>query len=78
MARRVVDPVGAGDALLAYGTLTMMRTGNPVIASIVGSIAAGLECERDGNHPVLLDKVLGRIDQIERQVKFGMQPDDGC
>jgi len=33
-AQRVVDPVGAGDALIAYSTLAMLSTSNPIIASI--------------------------------------------
>src|SRR6185436_3528060 len=35
---RLVDPVGAGDALLAYATMAMVSTGNEVIASILGSM----------------------------------------
>ena len=41
----VKDAVGAGDALLAYATLSMLATENPVIATIFGSIAAAVECE---------------------------------
>jgi rfaE bifunctional protein nucleotidyltransferase chain/domain len=63
---RVVDAVGAGDALLAYATLSMVADGSPVVASILGSIAAALECERDGNVPITKANVLGRIDAIEK------------
>ena len=48
----VVDAVGAGDALLAYATLGMLASGNDIIASILGNIAAGIECEQDGNLPI--------------------------
>jgi rfaE bifunctional protein kinase chain/domain len=65
--RQVVDAVGAGDALLAYATLSMLATGNPVVATIIGSIAAALECEADGNIPVKQDKVLERIVSIEAE-----------
>jgi rfaE bifunctional protein kinase chain/domain/rfaE bifunctional protein nucleotidyltransferase chain/domain len=68
----VVDPVGAGDALLAYSTLALTVTGQPVIASILGSVAAAMACEQDGNNPIGPEEVLGRLDRLERQTL--MQP----
>ena len=65
--RRVADAVGAGDALLAYATLSMLATKDPVIATIIGSIAAALECEADGNIPITQDKVLERIVSLEEE-----------
>src|SRR6185436_16201029 len=50
--RDVVDAVGAGDALLAFATLTMITGGSEVVASILGSFAAAHECEVEGNVPV--------------------------
>jgi rfaE bifunctional protein kinase chain/domain len=67
----VVDAVGSGDALLAYSTLAMVATGNEVIASVLGSIAAGIECEHDGNVPVAPDDVLKKLADVERRVNFG-------
>jgi len=69
-ANRVVDAVGAGDALLAYATLALMATKNDVIASILGNLAAGVECEHDGNWPVTPELVLKKIDEIEKQVNY--------
>jgi rfaE bifunctional protein kinase chain/domain len=69
-AERAVDPVGAGDALLAYATLAMVATRSEVVASILGSFAAGIECERDGNVPVAQADLLAKIDRIERQVRY--------
>jgi bifunctional ADP-heptose synthase (sugar kinase/adenylyltransferase) len=66
----VIDTVGAGDALLAYATLAMVATKNEVIASILGSIAAGVECEHDGNWPVLPDQVVKKIDAVEKNVRY--------
>jgi rfaE bifunctional protein kinase chain/domain len=66
-ANHVVDAVGAGDALLAYATLAMVAGQNPVIATILGTMAAAVECERDGNVPVTADDVRARIDAIQRQ-----------
>jgi rfaE bifunctional protein kinase chain/domain len=67
---KVIDPVGAGDALLAYATLSMLATGDPVTATIIGSMAAAVECEADGNVPVRPEDVLARIDAIERRASY--------
>jgi rfaE bifunctional protein kinase chain/domain len=67
---RVVDAVGAGDALLAYATLSMLVTGDSVVATILGSIAAAVECETDGNLPVRPTQVVSKIDAIERRARF--------
>jgi rfaE bifunctional protein kinase chain/domain len=69
-ADRIVDAVGAGDALLAYATLALVATKNDVIASILGNMAAGIECEHDGNIPVTPDLVLKKIDAVERQAHY--------
>jgi rfaE bifunctional protein kinase chain/domain len=68
---KVVDPVGAGDALLAYATLAMLTNGDDAQAAIIGSIAAGCECECDGNIPVTPDHVRAKIDLIEKQLNYG-------
>ncbi|MCH9609776.1 MAG: Bifunctional protein HldE [Chlamydiales bacterium] len=65
-----VDPVGAGDALLAYATLSMITTKNEMISAILGNIAASVECEHHGNIPVLSRDILDRIDQIEKRVNY--------
>jgi rfaE bifunctional protein kinase chain/domain len=69
-ADNVVDPVGAGDALLAYATLSLVAGQGPVVASILGSIAAGIACEHDGNWQVTPNEILERIEALEKQVKF--------
>lgn len=68
-ADKVVDPVGAGDALLAYSTLSFLISKSILISSIIGSIAAGCECAFDGNIPVNRDIVLDKITQLEKQIK---------
>jgi rfaE bifunctional protein kinase chain/domain len=67
---RVVDAVGAGDALLAYATLSKLVTGSDAVATILGSLAAACECEFDGNIPITPDDVLRKIDSIERQAHY--------
>lgn len=70
-ADRVVDAVGAGDALLAYASLALRATGSIVIATILGSMAAALECEVDGNHPITPAGIRGKIDAVERRGSYG-------
>lgn len=69
-ADQVIDAVGAGDALLSYATLAMVATGNEVIASILGNMAAGIECELDGNHPVTPDLIMRKIDNVEKKARY--------
>lgn len=69
-AGNVLDAVGAGDALLAYATLSMLATGSEVTATILGSMAAACECEYDGNIPVKPDNVLGKIDSVEKMTGY--------
>ena len=69
-ASSLVDAVGAGDALLAYSTLSLIATKNEVVASILGNMAAGVECEHDGNWPVTPELVLKKIDAFEKHVNY--------
>ncbi len=68
-ADSVTDPVGAGDALLAYASLALLAgNGDKVQALILGSMAAATECEVDGNVPVTATAVGAMIDSVERQL----------
>ncbi|MFQ5955528.1 MAG: PfkB family carbohydrate kinase [Kiloniellales bacterium] len=67
---QLVDPVGAGDALLAYATLAMLATGSAVIATILGSMAAACACEVDGNLPVPPQDVMNKIDAAEKSANY--------
>ena len=68
----VVDAVGAGDALLAYSTLTMLATGSIVTAGILGSMAAACECEVDGNVPVRAEQVTAKLTLVENMTGYKM------
>ena len=70
LVERVVDAVGAGDALLAYATLAMVADGSEVTATILGSVAAALECEIDGNLPISCTDVAHRIDTVEKRANY--------
>jgi rfaE bifunctional protein kinase chain/domain len=67
---RVVDAVGAGDALLAYSTLAMLTCRNDAAATILGTMAASCECEFDGNIPVTPKHLRAKIDAVERELTF--------
>jgi rfaE bifunctional protein kinase chain/domain len=66
----VVDAVGAGDALLAYATLAMTTTNDPFIATILGTMAAAVECEAEGNVPVGPQDVIAKLESVERRVRY--------
>lgn len=63
-----VDPVGAGDALLAYSTLSMISNKSKLISSLIGVLAASCECEKDGNIPISKNDILQKIDEIEKNL----------
>ncbi len=67
---RLVDGVGAGDALLAYSTLCMLASKSEVVSTILGIMAAACECEKDGNVPVTAEDVHRKLDAVEREAKF--------
>lgn len=68
-AGRVVDAVGAGDALLAYSTLSLLANSSELCATLLGSMAAACECEVDGNIPVRPEDLLAKIDAVERMCR---------
>lgn len=65
LEKNAIDPVGCGDALLAYASLALYRSNNIVIASIIGSISAALESKIDGNLPIKLNDVLHKIKELK-------------
>lgn len=67
---KVIDTVGAGDALLAYSTLAMLATSSDIIATILGSIAAACECECEGNIPITQELVLMKINAVEKHAHY--------
>jgi len=69
-AHHVVDAVGAGDALLAYAALSLFSTRSALIASVLGALAAAIECEHDGNVPVSPAQVLAKLAQYERLLQY--------
>jgi rfaE bifunctional protein kinase chain/domain len=71
---RLVDPIGAGDALLAYASLALASTGHIVMAAVLGSLGAAIACELQGNSPVSRTKVEEKIDALEQLVRYEVGP----
>ena len=69
-AENVLDPVGSGDALLAYATLSLYKSGSIVKSGIIGSMAAACECERDGNIPVKPEDVIAKINKVKSLIEY--------
>ena len=65
----LLDPVGAGDALLAYSTYGLLVTKSIVPASIMGSLAAACACESDGNIPLDKETIFKKIELFEKNLK---------
>lgn len=68
-ASEVRSPIGAGDALLAASTGALVASRDILQASIIGSIAAGLECETLGNIPITTEQILEKIDVLEKTAR---------
>lgn len=60
-----IDPVGAGDAFLAYSTLSMLVKKNDVAALVLGSVAAKISCGNRGNLPVLPSQIISYLNYLE-------------
>ena len=56
--------------LLAYATLALFATKNSVIASVLGSLAAAIECEHEGNVPVGRKDVVDKLYRFERFMNY--------
>jgi sugar/nucleoside kinase (ribokinase family) len=68
-----IDPVGAGDALMAYAALTLKITGSLPMASIIGSIAAACESDFNGNIPIKRSDVVEKLNKIKESMGYVIQ-----
>jgi rfaE bifunctional protein kinase chain/domain/rfaE bifunctional protein nucleotidyltransferase chain/domain len=68
--KEVKDPVGAGDSLLAYTTLSYLVGSNLAEAVLLGSLAAGVACEYDGNISVSKKDILLKLQNLEKLINF--------
>lgn len=63
-ARQVVDRMGAGDAFLA-ASAPLAALGAPAqVVGLVGSVAAGLHVEQEGNPPLRREKLVQRLKEL--------------
>ena len=67
-ANNIIDPVGSGDALLAYSTLSMIVSKSIVISSIIGLLAASCACEVDGNVAITSKDILTKLKEIRKNI----------
>lgn len=65
--KNLLDPIGAGDAMLAAATLSLVTTKNIVIASILGNLAAAIECSKLGNMPISYEELIQETKDLERK-----------
>jgi rfaE bifunctional protein kinase chain/domain/rfaE bifunctional protein nucleotidyltransferase chain/domain len=70
ISKSIKDPVGAGDSLLAYTTLSFLAGCTLAESSIMGSLAAGAACEYDGNKPISKKVMLQKIIQLNKLINF--------
>ena len=64
-----IDPVGCGDALIAYASLGLYISKNPVISSILGSISASIMARINGNIPINKRSVRDKIISMSLELK---------
>jgi rfaE bifunctional protein kinase chain/domain len=61
MTSVATDPLGCGDALLATASLALAAGGTAHAAAFLGSLAAAIEVQHVGNHPITTEQLLGRL-----------------
>jgi len=64
------DAVGAGDALLAYSSLVYFKSKSLFEASLIGSLAAACECEKEGNIPINIHEIKKKLIDIKNKINF--------
>ncbi|HEY8750721.1 MAG TPA: PfkB family carbohydrate kinase [Tepidisphaeraceae bacterium] len=58
-----LDPLGCGDALLSAATLALAAGGSLQAAAFLGSVAAAVESQEIGNHPVTAERIIAQLQQ---------------
>ncbi len=69
LEKNAIDPVGCGDALIAYASLGLYVSKNPVVSSILGSISASIMCKISGNIPINRKNVRDKIVLISSELE---------
>jgi len=63
LSGRAIDPLGCGDALLATASLALAAGGSLHAAAFLGAVAASIEVEHTGNHPVAAEEIFARLQE---------------
>jgi rfaE bifunctional protein kinase chain/domain/rfaE bifunctional protein nucleotidyltransferase chain/domain len=63
LAPHAIDPLGCGDALLAAASLALSAGGSLEAAAFLGSVAAAIEAQEIGNHPITSERLLAQLHQ---------------
>ena len=70
MARVKLDDIERTAFKKAYNSKCYMcnflKTNNEVLSSIIGSIAAGLACQKEGNVTISPDEILEYLNKLEK------------
>ena len=69
LEKNAIDPVGCGDALISYASLGLYLSKNSVIASILGSVSAGIMSRINGNVPIKRNDVLEKVISLSKELK---------
>lgn len=64
LSTRAIDPLGAGDALLATASLALAAGATLAQAAFIGSLAAACEVQRIGNIPIDRDMIIDAMLQM--------------
>ena len=72
-AKNVIDSTGTGDALLAYAAPAIVITKSLVLGSILGSLAAAAECEKNGNIEITPQEIEKKLIDIENSTKYNLK-----
>ncbi len=70
LENNAIDPVGCGDGLLAYSSLGLYSSKDPLVASMLGSVSSALVSRTDGNNPVSYKKVIEELKLIEDKLNL--------
>jgi len=73
LTKNPIDPVGAGDALMAYAALTLKVSNSLPMAAIVGSLAAACESDLNGNIPIKQSDVLKKLKSLENRMGYSIK-----
>jgi sugar/nucleoside kinase (ribokinase family) len=73
LQNEVIDAVGAGDALLAYSSLSLASGTNLSVSSLLGSIAASISCAHNGNVPISYEDLGKEIKRIEKYLQYTIE-----